>query len=111
MNSTANFTPVTNNGPVYHFPATLPSSSFPTKGVASPSSAAEKSESEDRLSRLNEGGNDETMTIGGVGRGDKELFGEADTDRAPVEDEVADTPSSEVGIELGEILMIVDDFR
>jgi len=51
------------------------------------------------------------MTIGGVGRGDKELFGEADTDRAPVEDEVADTPSSEVGIELGEILMIVDDFR
>ena len=47
----------------------------------------------------------------GVGKGDIELFGEAETDRAPVQEDVADTPSSEPGLELGEILMIVDDFR
>jgi len=110
-NSTASLTPVTNSGPVYHFPATLPSSSFPIKGVASPSSASEKSESEDRRSLLMEGGIGETMFKVGVGKGDIELFGEAETDRAPVEEDVADTPSSEPGLELGEILMIVDDFR
>jgi len=52
------------------------------------------------------------MITGGVGKGDLLLFGEAETDRAPVEEEVADTPSSEPGeFEFDEILMIVDDFR
>jgi hypothetical protein len=49
------------------------------------------------------------MIVGGVGKGDKALFGEAETDRAPVEEEVPDTPSSEPG-EFDEILMIVEDF-
>jgi hypothetical protein len=34
------------------------------------------------------------MIVGGVGKGDLLLFGEAETDRAPVEDEVADTHDS-----------------
>jgi hypothetical protein len=50
------------------------------------------------------------MIVGGVGKGDKALFGEAETDRAPVEEEVPDTPSSEAG-EFDEILMMVEDFR
>ena len=83
-----------NKGPVYHLPATLPSSSFPIKGVASPSSANEKSESEERLSFRKEGGSGETIWLNvGVGRGEKVLFGEFEIDRAPVD--VADTPSSE----------------
>jgi hypothetical protein len=52
------------------------------------------------------------MIVVGVGRGDLLLLGEAVTDRAPVEEEVADTPSSEPGeFEFDEILMIVDDLR
>ena len=52
------------------------------------------------------------MVVGGIGRGDLLLIGEAETDRAPVEEEVADTPSSEPDIfEFEEILMMVDDFR
>jgi hypothetical protein len=50
------------------------------------------------------------MIVGGVGKGDKTLFGEAETDRAPVEEEVAETPSSDAG-EFEEMLMIVDDLR